>query len=277
LKKLISNKDKNLDVMTNDLTAIKQADFDYDVNNELRPFWNKIFNFNWKFGLFLILLVCVPRFVLVLNANASGNYGSIGLIMLISTIAPFVFLSKYGRRKIGITMPKKYKWLLIAFIGRFTASILLYFLGQALYGNSYENWYNYIEKSYKIPAGISQGDKKILFAIMAFTGMTFSPIGEELFFRGIVHSSFEKSVGEQKASIIDSAAFALTHISHFGLVFINNQWDFLPIPTIIWVASMFLVSLFFYFFRKKSDSILSAIICHSAFNFGMTLCIFYPI
>jgi uncharacterized protein len=155
--------------------------------------------------------------------------------------------------------------------------LLLHFIGQALYGNSYENWYNYLGKSYKIPVGISEGDKKILFAIMAFTGMTFSPIGEELFFRGIVHSSFEKSVGEQKASIIDSAAFALTHISHFGLVFINNQWDFLPIPTIIWVASMFLVSLLFYFFRKNSDSILSAIICHSAFNLGMIFCIFYPI
>jgi hypothetical protein len=28
-----------------------------------------------------------------------------------------------------------------------------------------------------------------MFAIMAITGMTFSPIGEELFFRGIVHGT----------------------------------------------------------------------------------------
>lgn len=245
------------------------------MGNELRTFWSRFFSFNWKFGLFLILLVCMPRFVLVLTANASGNYGSIGLIMTISAIAPFIFLNKYGRREIGIAKPKKYRWLLTAFVCGLIASILLYLLGEILYGNSYENWYQYIGKSYKIPTNINQNDKGILFAVMAFTGMTFSPIGEELFFRGIVHSSFAKSIGEKKASIVDSSAFAITHISHFGLVFISNKWDFFTIPTIIWVASMFLVSLLFFTFRKYSGSILGAIICHSAFNLGMIYSIFY--
>jgi len=85
------------------------------MDNELRPSWSRIFSFNWKFGFFLILIIFIPRFVLVLNANASGNYGSIGLIMTISAIAPFIFLSKYGRKEIGITKPKKYNRLLIAF------------------------------------------------------------------------------------------------------------------------------------------------------------------
>jgi uncharacterized protein len=245
------------------------------MDNELRPFWSRVFNYNWKFGFFLILIVCIPRFILVLNANASGNYGAIGLIMTISAIAPFIFLSKYGRKEIGITKPKKYNWLLIAFVSGLLASVFLYLAGQTFYGNSYENWYNYIAKSYKIPAGINQNDKKILFAIMAFTGMTFSPIGEELFFRGIVHSSFAKSIGERKASIVDSFAFALTHISHFGLVFINNKWDFFTVPAIIWVVSMFLVSILFFTFKKYSGSISGAIICHSAFNLGMIYSIFY--
>ena len=70
-----------------------------DIDNELRPFWASLFNFDWRFGLFLILIICIPRFILVLKANASGNYGAIGLIMTISAIAPFIFLSKYGRKK----------------------------------------------------------------------------------------------------------------------------------------------------------------------------------
>ena len=245
------------------------------MENELRPFWNRFFNFNWKFGLFLILIVCIPRFVLVLNANASGNYSSIGMIMVISAIAPFLFLSKYGRNKIGITKPKKYNWLLIAFVSGLIFSFLLFFLGQYLYGNSYDNWYQYIGKSYKIPAGIDQNSKAILFTVMALTGMTFSPIGEELFFRGIVHASFAKSIGEKKASIVDSSAFALTHISHFGLVFISNQWSLLTVPAMIWVLSMFLVSVLFFTFKKYTGSILGAMICHSAFNLGMIYCIFY--
>ncbi|MEO6453183.1 MAG: CPBP family intramembrane glutamic endopeptidase [Ginsengibacter sp.] len=195
--------------------------------------------------------------------------------MVISAIAPFIFLSKYGRKQIGLTKPKKRIWLLTAFISGLIVSVLLYFLGQSLYGNSYENWYNYIGKSYNIPIGINKNDKAILFTIMALTGMTFSPIGEELFFRGIVHSAFAKSIGENKASIVDSSAFAVTHISHFGLVFINNHWIFLTTPTLIWVLSMFLVSILFFIFKKYSGSILGAIVCHSAFNFGMIYCIFY--
>lgn len=245
------------------------------MENELRPFWKRIFSFNWKFGLFLILIVCVPRFILVLNANASGNYSAIGMIMFISAIAPFIFLSKFGLKEIGITKPKKYSWLLFAFAIGLIGSILLYFLGQSLYGNSYENWYQYIGKSYNLPTGISPNSKAILFAIMALTGMTFSPIGEELFFRGIVHASFAKSIGEKKASIVDSSAFAITHISHFGLVFVNSQWNFYTIPAILWVVSMFLVSLLFFILKQRSGSLLGAIICHSAFNFGMIYCIFY--
>ena len=247
------------------------------MDNELRPFWGKFFSFNLKFGLFLTLIVCIPRFVLVLKANSSGNYGLIGMIMVISAVAPFIFLSKFGRTEIGIIKPKKYNWLIIAFIIGLVASLFLYLLGQTLYGHSFENWYNYIGKSYKIPTTISQSDKQILFSIMAFTGMTFSPIGEELFFRGIVHSSFAKSVGEQKASMVDSSAFAFTHISHFGLVFVNNKWDFYTIPTVIWTLSMFLVSILFFVSKKYSGSILGAIIAHSAFNLGMIYSIFYLI
>ncbi len=245
------------------------------MDKELKAFWRNFFDFTWKFGLFLILIVCIPRFMLVLNANYSGSYGSVGLIMSISAIVPFLFLTKFGRKEIGITKPRNFKWLFIAFGCGLIASITLYFVGHIFYGHSYQNWYQYIGKSYKIPASITQPDKNILFAIMAITGMTFSPIGEELFFRGIVHSSFAKSIGEKKASIVDSSAFALTHISHFGLVFINNKWDFFILPTIIWVISMFLVSLLFFAFRKKASSILGAILCHSAFNLGMIFCIFY--
>jgi len=245
------------------------------MENELRPIWQKFFAFNWKFGLFLIVTFCIPRFILVLNANATANYRYIGLIMVASALAPFLFLSKYGRKRIGITKPENVKWLFIAFISGLIFSFLLYIAGELIYGNSYENWYRYIGKSYNIPPQLNQSDKAVLFAIMSFTGMTFSPVGEELFFRGIVHSAFSKSLGERNASIIDGSAFALTHISHFGLVFVNLQWKFLTVPTVMWVLSMFLVSILFIMFRKRSGSILGAIICHSAFNLGMIYCIFY--
>jgi uncharacterized protein len=110
---------------------------------------------------------------------------------------------------------------------------------------------------------------------MVLTGMTFSPIGEELFFRGIVHSSFAESIGDKKASLVDSAAFAITHISHFGLVYVNYQWNLYLIPMIIWVSSMFLVSLLFFLCKKRSGSLAGAVIAHAGFNAGMIYCIFF--
>lgn len=243
--------------------------------NEFRPFWNKYLKLNWQFGLFLLLLLCIPRFFLVLKANETENYSLIGLVMLISALVPFLFLNKYGRKQIGIKTTKKISYLILALAVGLVLSFLLHYSGQGLYGGTFENWYEYIGKSYAIPEGISAQDKKGLFIGMAITGMIFSPIGEELFFRGIVHKSFAQSVGDTKASIIDSLAFAITHISHFGLVFINKSWDFYAIPALIWVIGMFIASLLFFQMKKRTDSIWGAIVCHSGFNLGMIYCIFY--
>jgi membrane protease YdiL (CAAX protease family) len=195
--------------------------------------------------------------------------------MLGSAIIPFVFLGRYGQKAIGLTKSSNYKWLLWAFAWGLLASLFLYVIGQALYGDSYQNWYTYIGKSYQIPEEINPLEKRIMFAVMALVGMTFSPVGEELFFRGIVHASFAKSIGDWRATVVDASAFAFTHISHFGLVFINGKWDFFLVPTLIWVAGMFLLSLLFIWFRRQSGSIIAAILCHAAFNLGMIYSIFY--
>ncbi|KGO94747.1 CPBP family intramembrane glutamic endopeptidase [Flavobacterium subsaxonicum] len=242
---------------------------------ELRPIWRKFFCFNWVFALTLMLVVCIPRFLLVLDANMSANYSLIGLIMILSALLPFIFLTKDGRKAIGIIRPKKYAPLLLAFISGLAFSLILYYFGSSIYGNTIQNWYTYIGKSYNIPANLYTGDKLVLFSIMAFTGMIFSPIGEEFFFRGIVHGAFSASIGNKKASIADGLAFALTHIAHFGLVYNSYRWDFLPFATLLWVVAMFLVSLLFFIFKKQSGSIWGAVICHSGFNFGMTYSIFY--
>ena len=245
------------------------------MNNELRSFWKRNFQYGWKFGLLLILIVCIPRFYLVLRANQTGSYGSIGLIMFLSALVPFIFLSKYGRKQIGIIQTKNFTWLLIAFAAGIGASLLLYLAGKGLYGSGFQNWYVYIGKSYNIPENIGVQQKTIQFAVMAATGMTFSPIGEELFFRGIVHGSFAKSLGDRKASLADGSAFALTHLSHFGLVYVNMRWDFYPIPALLWIISMFLVSFLFFKMKKKTRSVWGAVLCHAGFNLGMIFSIFF--
>jgi len=245
------------------------------MQQELKPFWRRYFTYDWRFGLFLLLIICVPRFWMVLQANKTGNYQYIGLIMVLSALAPFVFLTRFGRKHIGLTKPVSFAWPITGLIAGGAAALLLHWLGMFLYGSGMENWYGYIARSYNIPASISASEKLTLFLVIAITGMIFSPIGEELFFRGIVHGSLARSIGERRASITDSAAFAITHLSHFGIVYVSGAWQLLPVPALVWVTGMFLVSLLFLFFKKRTGSLLGAILCHAGFNLGMTYAIFY--
>jgi len=164
----------------------------------------------------------------------------------------------------------------------FTAGILLcammFLVTKLLFDNSISNWFVYISRSYKVPGnGLTAQDRMIFFLIYAAIGITFSTVGEELFYRGIVHESLAAKYGENKASSIDSLAFALTHLAHFGIVYVSGAWSFLFFPALLWVVFMFAASRLFFFCRMKTGSIIGAILSHAGFNLTMMYFIFYHI
>ena len=244
----------------------------------LRPFWQKYFKYNWIFGLLLVLLFGIPRFIIVLHSNITGNYGKIGIIFLFMWLCPIIFLTRSGRRYIGIKKPVNYYWLLYSVITGILLCGILFAIGILLYKHSYNNWFVYIAKSYSASGLIlTDSNRLTYFLIYSVTGMTFSPIGEELFYRGIVHGSFAGQFGEQKASVFDSLAFAITHLAHFGIVYVSGGWQFLFIPALLWMSGMFLASRIFFICKEKTGSILGAILSHAAFNLTMMYFIFFHI
>lgn len=72
------------------------------MSHRLKSYRNKRFNFNYKFGLFLIQLLCIPRFILVLHSNQIGNIRYVDIMMLFLAIGPFIFLTKHGWYQNGI-------------------------------------------------------------------------------------------------------------------------------------------------------------------------------
>lgn len=71
----------------------------------LRTFWLRYFRYNWKFGLFLILLFGIPRFILVLQASKAGTYNLAFIVFLLMWFTPLVFLTKQGRKSIFLHRP----------------------------------------------------------------------------------------------------------------------------------------------------------------------------
>ena len=244
----------------------------------LRPFWTKFFIFGWKLGLFLILLFGAPRFYLVLKANINGQFNLVSYIFILMWISPFILLNRQGRRAMGIRLPASWFWLFLSiFVGMLICAVV-FMLGGLFYADSIQNWFVYIAQSYQTNIGeIKAEERMVYFIIFSLISMTFSPIGEELFYRGVVHESFVPKFGVFKASLIDSLAFGITHLAHFGIIYYQGEWQFVFVPAILWVILMTLTGMSFYYCRMKTGSILGAIFSHAGFNLAMNYFIFYHI
>jgi membrane protease YdiL (CAAX protease family) len=112
----------------------------------------------------------------------------------------------------GIKTPAKLIWLIYPLIIGGLGCFIMFKVAHYLYGDTISNWFVYISASYKsLPADLSPQDRLVYFTIYAVISMIFSPIGEELFYRGVVHHCFSTTWNHRTASIIDSAAFSITH------------------------------------------------------------------
>ena len=83
--------------------------------------------FNWQLGLTLIMLFGIPRFLVVLEANRTGNYNFTSLIFIIMWLTPFLLLKKEGRKMIGIKWTNKVQWLVISFVLGILACTIVFF------------------------------------------------------------------------------------------------------------------------------------------------------
>jgi membrane protease YdiL (CAAX protease family) len=128
-----------------------------------------------------------------------------------------------------------------------------------------------------VPSVLTEDTRRLFFLIYAGTSMLFSPIGEELFYRGLVHECFAAGMGSKRATLLDSTAFALVHLAHFGFVYSGQGWHFLFWPGMLWVVSLFVSCLLFSVGRARSGSVVGAMVAHASFNGMMSYFIFYHI
>lgn len=233
---------------------------------------------NPRTGILLLVLFGVVRVNLVLQANVTGSYQVVSLVFVAMIALPWLLLTRAGRMHIGLVRPARWRWIVPAVIAGVAMALTVYAGATSLWGHTLSNPFAYIALSYtNVPASPSEVDRLIYFIVFAVIGMLFSPIGEEVLYRGIAHESFAAGLGDRRAALIDAGAFAVTHLAHFGVVFVASAWAFLPLPALFWVAAMFLASLMFYGFRKLTGSLVGAIAAHAGFNLAMNWVIFFAI
>lgn len=244
----------------------------------IRAPFRRLLGFDVRTGILLLGVFGLVRMALVLQANVTGSYQVVSFVFVAMAVLPWVVLTREGRRKIGIVRPSRWRWMLPAAIAGAAACLVTYSTMTAIWTQSLENPFAYIAGTFStVPDSLTEEERLVYFIIYAVIGMLFSPIGEELLYRGLAHESLASRLGNRTAALVDAGAFALTHLAHFGIVYIAGAWAFPALPALVWVVAMFLSSLVFYAFRVLTGSTLGAIVAHAAFNLTMNYVIFYRV
>lgn len=238
----------------------------------LRPFWQSYFgNVLFVALLFGVIFIVIRGFG-VLGPAALRPVLPLGFTLM--TLMPFIFLNKNGRQQIGFQASKNWKYYAVAILLGAVAATICYFLGLWLFGMTKENWYISIRDSYLDNIALNGIQMKQAFWIITLPALIFSPLGEEIYFRGFLQESLATKLSYRNSMILESLFFGLIHLFHHGIIHQNGNYDMLPVSGALWVVLMSGTAFSFAWLRKTSGSLYPAIMAHVAFNFVMNTWIF---
>lgn len=192
----------------------------------------------------------------------------------VMALMPWLLMNGEGRRQIGLRRPDRAGAWLPAIAYGALASAACFMVGVALFGRSADNWFVSIADNYR---GIMDTTGMSLLTLhLAFTlpALIFTPIAEEIFFRGILQRTLEQHLSARASTAIECGAFGVVHLCHHGLVMGAAGLGWLPLSGTLWMILMFFTALLFAGIRQRSGSLYPAIAAHAAFNLTMNALIF---
>lgn len=237
-------------------------------------FWRPAIRPGLGFGL---VLACAATFAAMRYIGTFGPASwrwALPLSFTIMALLPWILLGIDGRRRIGLLRADALRWLPAAIAAGALAALACFALGLLLFGHGADNWFVSVAANYRRAmntTGMGVGTLHLVFTLPA---ALFSPIGEELFFRGTFQEALEQRFSANKSTAIESAAFGLVHLCHHGLLLGAAGLSVRPVSGTLWVLLMFSVAWLFAALRKRSGSLYPAMASHAAFNVTMNLAIF---
>ena len=240
----------------------------------LRSFWQRAFGNAFVCAILLFAVLNTLRFVAYFGADRLQSMPlMIGFVLM--WFVPIVFLSRAGRRRIGLLRPRGNSWPIVAIGAGILAAAVCFGLGYALYGHGERNWFVSVGYSYQTSDQFALLPQKVAFIVFTIPAMLLSPIGEEFLFRGLIHQSARERWGTTVATVVNASLFAAVHLAHHGVLRIGDEIRVYWISGALWFLLMFATSVVFTWMRHLYDSIWTSVIAHSFFNLAMNYTIFY--
>jgi membrane protease YdiL (CAAX protease family) len=239
----------------------------------LRPLWTSVFGDGLALACVLSVLAASVRALAMLGPQRLFWILPLGLTLMALTL--HLFFTRDGRRRAGWRLPRRFSWLLWAVLAGAAAAGLFYWLGVSLFGTTENNWFVSVRRTFPATPQLAALQTGQLFWIVTAPALVFSPLGEEIFFRGFLQQSVEERWSQRIGVIVDAGWFALIHLFHHGIVRIGGEVRLLPLSGAIWVVMIFALGVLFAFLKRRSGSLAAPILSHASFNLAMNYTIFY--
>jgi membrane protease YdiL (CAAX protease family) len=189
-------------------------------------------------------------------------------------LLPWLLLTPGGRRYIGLCAPTSWRVVAPAVLAGACTALACGAIGLLLFGYGPDNWFMTVATSYRRMMDTSTFSMLMLHLVFTLPALLFSPIGEEIFFRGILQRALEQRFSTRISTVLECAVFGLVHLLHHGLVFGATGLSIRPVSAALWVAAMCLTAALFATIRQRSGSLFPAMAAHAAFNAAMNGVIF---
>ncbi|MBY9002078.1 MAG: hypothetical protein KGD64_14255, partial [Candidatus Heimdallarchaeota archaeon] len=140
----------------------------------------------------IVILILYVVLALIRGFGAFGPENIRILIMvgfLLMWFLPFLFFSKYGRKSIGLIKIVKPLWLLWGFLIGGIAALLVLGIGYLFVLAGFEHYFVTIVNQVISPEMREFLPFSAVVLMTTIPSIIFSPIGEELFFRGMIHEA----------------------------------------------------------------------------------------
>jgi membrane protease YdiL (CAAX protease family) len=222
--------------------------------------------------LLLAVLFAAMRFEGMLGPSSLRPLLPASFILMM--LAPWLLLNRDGRRDIGLRAPASWWWVVPAVLAGALAALACFALGMVFFGPRPDNWFVTVAASYRGMMDTSRFSMPMLYLVFTAPALLFSPIGEEIFFRGLLQRALESRCSRPASTVLECAAFGLVHLCHHGLFYGATGLALRPVSGVSWVALMFLTALLLATLRQRTGSLFPAMAAHAAFNATMNGVIF---
>jgi membrane protease YdiL (CAAX protease family) len=153
------------------------------------------------------------------------------------------------------------------------AALACVLIGLWLFGTGADNWFVSIAANFARSVNLSLPVWQLALTF-TIVSMSFSPIGEEIFFRGLMQHALAQRFSARVGTRVECIAFGLVHLCHHGVVMSASGLEIQPYSAPIWFGLMVVVACLFARIREHSASLYPAIAAHAAYNLVMSIGIF---